>query len=239
MPSGTAPSRIAAQPRPEATGDSPADPSARESIGLEILRAFSERARRLGIRAIVMSELCSDLGVSKKTLYRHFSSKEAMVLAMIERWEQRLKSPDDPFAHPPDGNPINALRAWIERWSTTDANYSDVFWHDLARDYPVLQQRYRQAQLERSAEVRALLSPMLRPGISDEFALQSYRALVDGARRPDFADAVGMTRKEAMLTALDVLLRGILKPEIVRTLKPVGPPPGARPSQPTQSGGTR
>ncbi len=185
---------------------------------LEILRTFSERARRLGIRSIVMSELCSDLGVSKKTLYRYFSSKEEMVEAMIERWESRLKSPDDPIAHPPDGNPINALRAWIERWNATDANYSDAFWHDLKRDYPPLYARYRQATLERSAEVRRLLSPMLRQGISDEFALESYRALVDGAKNPAFADAVGMTRKQAMLTALDVLLRGILKPGIVQTM---------------------
>ena len=185
---------------------------------LEILRAFSERARRLGIRSIVMSELCSDLGVSKKTLYRYFSSKEEMVEAVMERWEQRLKSPDDPIAHPPDGNPVNALKAWIERWSSTDARYSDVFWHDLERDYPTLYDRYRSAIRERSAEVRRLLHPMLRPGISDEFALQSYRALVDGARKPAFADAVGMTRKQAMLTALDVLLRGILKPEIVKTM---------------------
>lgn len=185
---------------------------------LEILRTFSERARRLGIRSIVMSELCSDLGVSKKTLYRYFSSKEEMVEAVMERWENRLKSPDDPIAHPPDGNPINALKAWIERWSSTDANYSDVFWHELERDYPALYARYRHALRERSAEVRRLLSPMLRPGISDEFALQSYWALVDGAKQAAFADAVGMTRKQAMLTALDVLLRGILKPEIVRAM---------------------
>jgi AcrR family transcriptional regulator len=189
---------------------------------LEILRTFSERARRLGIRSIVMSELCSDLGVSKKTLYRYFSSKEEMVEAVMERWENRLKSPDDPIAHPPDGDPINALKAWIERWNSTDANYSDVFWHDLERDYPALYARYRQAILERSAEVRRLLSPMLRPGISDEFALQSYRALVDGAKDPAFADAVGMTRKQAMLTALDVLLHGILRPEIVRKMNETG-----------------
>jgi AcrR family transcriptional regulator len=191
-------------------------------IRLEILRTFSERARRLGIRSIVMSELCSGLGVSKKTLYRYFASKEEMVEAVMERWENRLKSPDDPIAHPPDGDPINALKAWIERWSGTDANYSDVFWHDLERDYPALYARYRQAILERSAEVRRLLSPMLRPGISDEFALQSYRALVDGAKDPAFADAVGMTRKQAMLTALDVLLHGILRPEIVRKMNETG-----------------
>lgn len=185
---------------------------------VEILRTFSERARRLGIRAIVMSEFCGDLGVSKKTLYRYFSSKEEMVEAMIERWESRLRSTDDPIAHPPDRNPINALRAWIERWSATDANYSDVFWHDLKRDYPALYDRYRVAIHERSAEVRALLQPMLRAGISDEFALQSYKALVDGAKTPEFADAVCMTRKQAMLTALDVLLRGILKPDIVATM---------------------
>lgn len=201
------------------TGSSPRMQTA-ESTGpnvrLEILRRFSEQARRLGIRSIVMSELCSGLGVSKKTLYRHFSSKEEMVEAIIERWERRLKSPDDPIAHPPDRDPIHALRAWIERWNSTDANYSDVFWHDLERDYPALYARYRRATHERSAEVRRLLSPMLRPGISDEFALRSYRALVDGAKNPAFADAVGMTRKQAMLTALDILLRGILKPEIVK-----------------------
>jgi len=185
---------------------------------LDILRAFSAHAKRLGIRAIVMSELSAELGISKKTIYKYYASKEQMVEAMIERWQKRLVSSRDEIAHPTDGDPIRALKGWINLWNSTDAKYSDVFWKDLRKDYPLLYTRYQSAMLERSAEIRRLLNPMLRPGISDEFALRSYAALIEGARKPEFADAVEMTRQQAMLVAVDIWLRGVLTDEALHKM---------------------
>ena len=61
-------------------------PEARERI----LKAFSDRATRSGIRSVVMSELASELRMSPNTLYQHFPSKKHLVTALVERWAQEV-----------------------------------------------------------------------------------------------------------------------------------------------------
>jgi AcrR family transcriptional regulator len=59
-----------------------ARPSARERI---LETSFQLFARR-GIRDVGVDELIARSGVAKATFYRHFPSKEALVMAYMERW---------------------------------------------------------------------------------------------------------------------------------------------------------
>ena len=59
--------------------------SARERILAASYELFSTR----GIRAVGTEEVLAKAGVAKSTLYRHFSSKEELVLAFLQRREQR------------------------------------------------------------------------------------------------------------------------------------------------------
>jgi AcrR family transcriptional regulator len=59
----------------------PSDPSVAR-VRERILQAFSEKAKRSGLRSVVMAELASELRMSAATLYKHFSSKEELVLVL-------------------------------------------------------------------------------------------------------------------------------------------------------------
>jgi AcrR family transcriptional regulator len=59
--------------------------SARERILAAAYELFSKR----GIRAVGTEEVLANAGVAKSTLYRHFPSKEELVLAFLQRREQR------------------------------------------------------------------------------------------------------------------------------------------------------
>ncbi len=59
-------------------------PSARERI----LSAAYELFGRRGIRAVGTDEVIACAGVAKATLYRHFATKNDLVLAVLERREQ-------------------------------------------------------------------------------------------------------------------------------------------------------
>jgi AcrR family transcriptional regulator len=54
-----------------------------------ILDAAYELFSKRGIRAVGTEEVLAKAGVAKSTLYRHFPSKEALVLAFLQRREQR------------------------------------------------------------------------------------------------------------------------------------------------------
>src|ERR671924_1824109 len=58
---------------------------ARERILAHAYDLFSRR----GIRDVGIDELIESAGVAKATLYRHFASKDDLVLAFLERREQR------------------------------------------------------------------------------------------------------------------------------------------------------
>ncbi|CDO88122.1 TetR family transcriptional regulator [Mycobacterium triplex] len=62
----------------------PAAPSARERI----LKAAYELFSRRGIRAVGTDEVIERAGVAKATLYRHFATKNDLVLAVLQRREQ-------------------------------------------------------------------------------------------------------------------------------------------------------
>ena len=65
--------------------ETPAGPDARERI----LEAAYELFSRRGVRAVGIDAIIEQSGVARMTLYRHFGSKDALVLAFLERREQR------------------------------------------------------------------------------------------------------------------------------------------------------
>jgi AcrR family transcriptional regulator len=65
--------------------DSPTTSPARRRILETADELFSQR----GIRAVGIDELIASANVSKATLYRHFASKEDVVLAFLQRREQQ------------------------------------------------------------------------------------------------------------------------------------------------------
>jgi AcrR family transcriptional regulator len=60
-------------------------PDARERI----LEAAYDLFSRQGIRAVGIDSIIERSGVARMTLYRHFASKDALVLAFLERREER------------------------------------------------------------------------------------------------------------------------------------------------------
>ena len=177
---------------------------------VRIVRAFAARARSQGIRAIVMDEIVRELGISKKTLYKHFASKTDLVRALIERWERRLTDPGDPISNPREGTALGAIRKWVASWYRNDAQYSPAFWTELKRDYPDIYGIYQQALAARMRPLADMLAPYLRPGVSMEFATEMYFGVVRLTRDPGRCERMGMTREEAMIAAIEMWAQGVL-----------------------------
>src|SRR5262245_47661748 len=102
-----------------------------------ILSAFSSKAKRAGIRAVVMGELASQLRMSAVTLYKHFASKDELVSAMVDAWALELaaiRALDLEHADDPD-QLVERLLAWAEAWTANLAHVSPAFFKDLHRDH--------------------------------------------------------------------------------------------------------
>jgi AcrR family transcriptional regulator len=75
---------MAAPLRPD-RANGPSDPDARTRVLETAYSLFS----RYGIQRIGVDRIIAEAGVAKMTLYRHFASKEDLVLAFLELREQR------------------------------------------------------------------------------------------------------------------------------------------------------
>ena len=93
--------------------------SARERI----LDAASVSFYREGIRAVGVDSVIADAGVAKATLYRHFPSKDALVLAFLERrdarWRAWFAGAVERLSPRPAGRPLAVFDA-LGEWFASD-----------------------------------------------------------------------------------------------------------------------
>jgi AcrR family transcriptional regulator len=107
-------------------------PSARERILESAYELFSHR----GIRAVGIDEIRERADVAKATLYRHFASKEELVLAFLDRREQLW------------------TREWVEREARARASDPEG---QLLAIFDAFDEWFRQADFEGCSFINVML----------------------------------------------------------------------------------
>ena len=184
-----------------------------ERVRERILVAFSSKAKRAGIRAVVMGELATDLRMSAMTLYKHFASKDELVEAMVDAWALELAAiraldlehADDPATL------VERLLSWADAWTASLAHVSPAFFKDLHRDHRACWTRFQKQIDARKWAAAPVLAPFLRPDLNANVALQMLDHLVTWAADPRSAERLGVSRREAVRTAVSLWGDGALQ----------------------------
>jgi AcrR family transcriptional regulator len=179
-------------------------------LQIRVLHAFAERASTGGLRSVVVSDLARDVGISTKTIYRCFETKDQMVESLIQRWIERLFA--DSQTHRPEsrGDALDALRRWGEAWVRGIQRFSPAFWSELERDHPRAYASYVDAVRKLRNEARENFTSDVRPDVSVPFAQSMFLSMVRTAADPAFSARSGMTRRDAVLAAIDLWAMGAL-----------------------------
>jgi AcrR family transcriptional regulator len=94
-------------------------PTGRGDVHTRILEAARRCFYRDGITATGVDTLAEEAGVSKRTLYNHFGSKDGLVTAYLERredrWRRRLAAALDEAG----GDPLERLLAYVRGYGRT------------------------------------------------------------------------------------------------------------------------
>jgi AcrR family transcriptional regulator len=134
----------------------PAAPDARERI---LEAAYGLFARR-GIRAVGVDEIIDRAGVAKATLYRHFSSKDDLVLAFLGRREQLwtrewVEAEARKRADTPEGRLLaifDLFDEWFQRDDFEGCSFINVLLETADREHPV-----GRASADHLATIRSIL----------------------------------------------------------------------------------
>lgn len=181
-----------------------------------ILGEFSTRARRSGLRAVVMADLARDLQISTKTVYRIFPTKAALVHRMMERWAGRLDADlgasdtDDrlPFA--------DQLLQTSEVWRSSRRRFSPVFWDELERDYPDAFEVLVAARARWRDAILARLGPHMVEGLVPEVAMELFDAAIAHALDPKVQERLGIDGRTAVRHAVNIWANGALDQPLAR-----------------------
>ena len=124
--------------RPAARAPEPAAPSAGKSARERILETASELFFRHGIRAVGIDTIIAQSGVAKMSLYRHFASKDDLVVAYLEWRDQTYWDWWDTVLAQHAGDPRAQLKALIQGIAERISNrsYRGCAFLNTASEFP-------------------------------------------------------------------------------------------------------
>jgi AcrR family transcriptional regulator len=169
-----------------------------------------------GFDGTTMDELAGELGMSKKTLYRSFSGKEAMADALITAKMAAVTSGIDAIMTDPGLGFSMRARRVLDHVMTELSSVSPVFLRDLQRSMPHI---YRRIENVRRNVVPELWGRLIREGqaeglvrddVDPAFAAELMLHAVQGILHPGTLDRLHLTPRQAFAKTTNLLLGGML-----------------------------
>ena len=192
----------------------------------DILQLAMKRMQQVGIRSVSVDDICHELGMSKKTFYVYFPSKDDLVQAILHKHEQKVGHDLD------NALSKRTITQVIVEWTKIAQSIqkkdlkTPAMMYDLEKYYPQLFAA-RKKVMRQTAE--KILVRFLGKGVSEGI----FRAEIDvdvvammfldmQYRLLDLMTGGQMTKEEVHRIGrqrMDIMMRGILTHEGFETLK--------------------
>ncbi len=190
-------------------------PSA-ETIPGRILQTAREHLFRFGCSAFTMDDLARDLGMSKKTLYVHFPSKEAIIDSIIDHIARTLRGRLETITTDRKLGFVPKLSAMIEILGGLLSRVSPIMLRDLERFFPT---SYAKIEAMRGENVPLFFGRLIRQGIESgkvradldaDFATQFWLQAIRGLIQPAVLERTHLSPKQTLEKAIDLFFGGLL-----------------------------
>jgi AcrR family transcriptional regulator len=199
---------------PHSTPSSPAAALSRTRI-LEVARTLF---LAYGFNALTMDDLARELGMSKKTLYVHFPSKDALAEAILDGLGKSIRAQLEAVLSHPKLSFAQKLCGVIDVVGSVLGKVSPATFRDLQRNAPHLYQKIEEVRkknvpfvigsLIRTGIAEGMVRPEIDPAFAAEFWLQAIRGLV----QPDILDRTQLTPKQTLEKGIHLFFNGLLTP---------------------------
>lgn len=187
----------------------------KERIIAEAKTAFLKN----GFSKVNTQNLANSLGMSKRTLYEYFPSKEILLEEIIDRDLKEIKQHVDSIVKELKGDKSNFLYYLKRLWdimSKTSCTFTKEFFEDLKRYSP---KQWRKIENFRAKQIKSNFTKLHSIGVSmgviksnidkDIFYLIYYNSL-HNILVPEVLSDLPISNHEAIQNIIDVLLTGSL-----------------------------
>lgn len=203
---------------PSASRISAPAPAATPAVRARILDAARRHFFEFGYSAWTMDDLARELGMSKKTLYRHFPGKDALLGEVLGVFASGILALANAlFGDRSLSFPVKMCRfgeALMQRLSQVRPHTL----RDLQRSAPQL---YARLEELRSKNIPLIFGQIIREGqaagmvrrdVDPAFAVAYWRPAIQSLLHPDTLEQLGLAPHEVMRQAVDLFFGGLLTP---------------------------
>ena len=171
-----------------------------------------------GYSQCTMDELAAELGMSKKTLYVHFTGKEALMRAVVEDLSREIRASADELFANRRLNFAEKLRGFAEGMVERTARMNPRLLRDLQRFAPEI---YRQVAEMREKNIpyvfgrfieEGQLAGMVRTDLDPVFAVAFFLSAMNGLFEPATMERLGLAPRDIVPRAIDLFFGGLLTP---------------------------
>ena len=194
------------------------EPAANDVLGNRILGQARADFLTRGYSAVTMDAIANELGISKKTLYQNFSSKDALIRDVILGLSREIRAEADALLRHRRLNFAEKLRGFAEGLAQRLHTVTPHAVRDLQRFAPhlhALLNEVRQKDIPyifgRFVE-QGQLTGMVRDDIHPDFTIHFYLHALQGLLQPTSLEQLKLTPTEVYTRAIDLFFGGLLTP---------------------------
>ncbi len=205
-------SLLAMTPKPVAPPTKIAD----ATTTARIVAAARQHFLAHGVRSVTMEDLARELGMSKKTLYACFSSKEALLEAVIDDKFQGMKRELEQIAASDTASFPDALHQLLACLQRQVAEIQPAMVRDLRLVSPEVFKRVETLRAELIQQhfgrifVRGQQAGMIRTDVSAGLMVQILLAAVQAIMNPAGISALNLTPQQGISAIVSVVLDGVV-----------------------------
>ncbi|GAB1430199.1 hypothetical protein MASR2M18_10320 [Ignavibacteria bacterium] len=181
-----------------------------------ILDVATEMFNRHGFNRVTMNEIAEKLGMSKKTLYRFFSGKEELTVAVVMYYRAKFDACIMPIVQEQTDDFTDKLMRIGSVVSTLMGNVPVCFINDLEKYMPNFLREHTEWKRNKISES---LGSILREGIqsgafrshlSVELITMMYLTLAENLFRPEVFAQISVTPSQLYIAVMRVFFEGIM-----------------------------
>lgn len=190
--------------------------SGQSPIRRQIIVKAQEQFFAHGFSKVTTDELAAALGISKKTLYQHFSSKDELVREAIYAMREEISGEIGRIVAGPESDFAGKLRSVMGVLARKLARVQRPFFEDMQKKAPELWREIEEFRRDRILTLFQELfrqggaSGMLREHVDPHLFVMMFLAIVQGIFNPSVLAHLPMSAGKAFDTFITVMLEGVL-----------------------------
>lgn len=183
-----------------------------------ILESAQEKFMAAGFSKVSVDELVQDLGMSKKTFYKHFDSKQELIGQVLNRLVLTVRSGIAQILDT-DRDFIDKLHMMLEFLGKMLSRLSRPVQEDLRRNFPDLWERIenvrRDTILRNFSRLfsQGVQQGAFREDVNQEILLLTFLSAVQGVINPVVLTQASFSADQALQTIMNIMYEGVLTDE--------------------------